>query len=386
MTTIHNKLQFERRYGAALRSHLLRAPHGRSLSQPARSLGNAALALGFDTLDLAHLHDRALAALPSPRQPVDGRDGRSPLLQAWAFFLSALTPIERTNHSARRRTRHPPQLARLLRERTAALLAAQRQTRREIARRKASESQLAQGARDYSRLLAQSRHMREQARRLAHQILLAQEEERKEISRELHDEVAQILAGINVRLAALKQAGSINNRSLNHTIAQTQRLVKQSLETVHRYARELRPALLDDLGLIPALRSYIRDLPGRQGTRILFSAFPGVEALDSTQRTVLYRVAQEALTNVARHAHAQLVTVRIRQLPHAVRLAIHDDGKSFQVERVLASNTRKRLGLLGMRERVEMVGGNFLIESAPGAGTTVRAEIPLRREPRGTSL
>jgi signal transduction histidine kinase len=100
--------------------------------------------------------------------------------------------------------------------------------------------------------------------------------------------------------------------------------------------------------------------------------------LDSARRTVLYRVAQEALTNVARHAQASVVNVSLREIPGAIRMEVHDNGKSFQVQQTLSAKTNQRLGLLGMRERVEMVGGTLTIESAPGQGTTVRAEIPFR--------
>jgi two-component system sensor histidine kinase DegS len=376
--TKNTKIQFAKRYHAALRLNLRQRPSGRLPPRSAGSLGRAAVSLGLDPLDLARVHDRAVAARASPRPLTNGRNGNGPLPQAGVFFLEALTPIEQTHQAAQTAASHAQRLDGVLRERTTALVATRRQMRREIARRKIGERQLVQGAQHYSQLLAQSRRLQDQSRRLAHQILSAQEEERKEISRELHDEVAQILAGINVQLAALKEAAAINSRSLRQRIAQTQRLVEQSVEVVHRYARELRPALLDDLGLSPALRSYIKNLPGRKGLRIRFTAFSGVEVLNNTRRTVLYRVAQEALTNVARHAHARLVTVRIHQIPDAVRLEVHDDGKSFPVDRILASNTSKRLGLLGMRERVEMVGGDFAIESAPGKGTTVRAEIPFR--------
>ena len=98
--------------------------------------------------------------------------------------------------------------------------------------------------------------------------------------------------------------------------------------------------------------------------------------MDTARRTVLYRVAQEALTNVARHAKASRVEVSIQKLRGVARMEIKDDGKSFQVERTLHAKGSKRLGLLGMRERVEMVGGTFCVESAPGQGTTVRVEIP----------
>jgi signal transduction histidine kinase len=145
---------------------------------------------------------------------------------------------------------------------------------------------------------------------------------------------------------------------------------------VHQFARELRPAVLDDLGLIPALHAHLKTVAARQKFKIHLTAFAGVEALDGDKRTVLYRVAQEALINVGRHAQASAVKVSLREIPGAVRLEIHDNGKSFQVPQTLSAKTNKRLGLLGMRERVEMVGGTLVIESAPGRGTTVRAEIP----------
>jgi signal transduction histidine kinase len=110
--------------------------------------------------------------------------------------------------------------------------------------------------------------------------------------------------------------------------------------------------------------------------RIHFTAYAGVEALDSVRRTVLFRVAQEALTNVVRHAAARQATVRILRISDAVRLEIRDDGKSFSAERLLSAKAGGRLGLVGMRERVEMVGGRFKIESTPGQGTTVTANIP----------
>ena len=102
-----------------------------------------------------------------------------------------------------------------------------------------------------------------------------------------------------------------------------------------------------------------------------------MEQLDTARRTVLFRVAQEALTNVARHAQASRVDVNIEKLPDAIRVKISDDGKSFNVESVLQAKGRKRLGLLGMRERLEMVGGQFSVESAPGQGTIICARIPI---------
>jgi signal transduction histidine kinase len=134
---------------------------------------------------------------------------------------------------------------------------------------------------------------------------------------------------------------------------------------------------LDDLGLIPALHSFVKIFSKQTRVHVRLTVYAGVEQLDGVKRTVLYRVTQEALTNVARHAHANRVDIHIQKLRRAVGLTIKDNGKSFQVERVLHAKKNHRLGLLGMRERVEMVGGSLRIESAPGHGTTIRAEIPV---------
>jgi len=148
------------------------------------------------------------------------------------------------------------------------------------------------------------------------------------------------------------------------------------VEIVHQFARELRPAVLDDLGLIPALHSFLKSFTARTGVRTHLTAFAAVEQLDMARRTVLFRVAQEALTNVGRHAKASRVEVNLQKLPAGVGMQVKDDGQSFSVDRSLQTSGGKHLGLLGMRERVEMVGGTFCVDSAPGQGTTVRAEVP----------
>jgi signal transduction histidine kinase len=174
----------------------------------------------------------------------------------------------------------------------------------------------------------------------------------------------------------LKAEATVDTKGLQKKISSTQRLVEKSVDIVHRFARELRPTVLDDLGLIPALHSFVKSFSKQTRVHVRLTVYAAVEQLDSVKRTVLYRVAQEALTNVARHARASRVDVSIQKLPRAVGLTIKDNGKSFQVERVLHAKKNKRLGLLGMRERVEMVGGSLRVESAPGKGTTIRAEIP----------
>ncbi len=370
--------RFYRRYGAALRRHVRQQPRAPASLRGAKLLGSVALALGLDTEALARVHDRALADLAPAPGGSGGRKGEGQTTPAGRFFLAALSPLERTHHAALVAAQQARQLKVRLRLRTTALAGVRLRMRRELARQRKDKATLKQGAHQYSLLLARTRRMQKESRRLAHQVLLAQEEERKEISRGLHDEVAQILVGINVQLAALKVAAALNSRNLQHRITLAQRLVERSVQVVHRYARELRPALLDDLGLIPALRSYIKDMPGRKGLHIHFRAFPAVENFDSLRRTVFYRVAQEALTNIARHARAQTVSVILHPMAEGARLEVRDDGQSFPVDRLLSSRSSKRLGLLGMQERVKMVGGALTILSAPGKGTLVRAEIPYR--------
>ena len=146
-----------------------------------------------------------------------------------------------------------------------ALAVANRELRREIVRRQAVEEALRKSEQHYSQLLEQSRQMQEQLRHLSRQVLSAQEEERKRISRELHDVIAQTLTGINVRLATLKKEATINPKGLERNIARTQRLVEQSVNIVHQFARELRPTVLDDLGLIPALHTFMKDFTARDG-------------------------------------------------------------------------------------------------------------------------
>ena len=256
------------------------------------------------------------------------------------------------------------------------LAAANRKLRQEIVRREAVEAALRVSERKHRRLLNQAHRLQEQLRRLSHGILQAQEDERKRISRELHDDITQTLVGINVHLETLARQATVNPALLKARVARTQRVVAKLLNILHQFARELRPTALDDLGLTVTLRSLLKDFMKRTGIRVQFSASADVEQLDNTRLTVLYRVVQSALANVAKHAHPSQVKVSIRRREDEVRLEISDNGRSFAVARVFQARRNKHLGLLGMRERIEMVGGRFTVESAPGRGTTIRAEVP----------
>ena len=276
-------------------------------------------------------------------------------------------------------TREIRQLKFLLRAKTTSFDALTLRLKAESSKTILIERALRKSEQHHVLLLDQSRQMQAHLRLLTHKVLTAQEDERREISRELHDEIAQTLTGINVRLANLKREAAVNTKGLKGKIAGTQRLVQKSVKIVHRFARQLRPALLDDLGLIAAVSSFINGLKERTHLPITLTTFSELKDLDVKNRTVLYRVAQEALTNVVRHADAKAVKVSFRKLRKTVLMEIKDDGRSFNVQYVLLAKNKRHLGVLGMRERIEMVGGKFKIESGPGKGTLVSAEIPFRR-------
>jgi PAS domain S-box-containing protein len=246
----------------------------------------------------------------------------------------------------------------------------------EIARRKVVEQDLRANRKEQSRLLRQSRLQQKQLRDLSHRILHAQEEERKRISRELHDVIAQSLVGINVHLAMLDQGCLASPEIFRQQISSTRLLVEKAVKIVHDFARELRPTMLDDLGLIPALQVSLKQFMADTGIRVSLKAFAKIDQSKIKVRTVLYRIAQEALTNVARHAKASHVDVSIESVDDVIRMTIKDNGRGFQVSGKAGSTKKNRLGLIGMRERAEMMGGSFQVDSSPGGSTTVQVEIP----------
>jgi signal transduction histidine kinase len=208
---------------------------------------------------------------------------------------------------------------------------------------------------------------------------MVQEKQRKQISRRLHDEISQLLLSINVHLELFTKLAIRRPQGIRRSILPLRRLVEESVQVIHRFARDLRPAMLDDLGLIPALRAYISDFPQPRSLKVEFTADPGVEKLDNDKRTVLYRVAQESLANVVKHARAREAHVKLSKDRQGVSLEVSDNGRAFDPVQFLNSAWGERLGLIGMRERVEMVGGRFEIRSAPGQGTTIRAQVPFAK-------
>jgi signal transduction histidine kinase len=224
--------------------------------------------------------------------------------------------------------------------------------------------------------LAQADHERkerEQLRtRLLEQVITAQEEERKRIARELHDETGQALTSLMVRLQTMNQQCPVPE--LKPQMEEVRQLIAQTLDDVHNLAVELRPSVLDDLGLEAALQRYIQDYRRRFRLEIDLVAVGLDERLPPAAETTLYRIVQEGLTNIARHAQARTASILLERRNGRVRVIIEDDGQGFALQQVAGSG---RLGLYGMRERAELLDGTFTIESKPGQGTSIFVEVPL---------
>ena len=260
------------RYLAALRAHLGRKTLAND--DHAQGLGRAALTNDFVTTDLALMHQHALAVLATSFDFANRHNDS--LKRATDFFTQALVPLNAAHRAARLANRHLRQHNETLRLHTAALSKGKRLLEHEIKRRKTIEESMREEKKQHQMLFLRSQIMQKKLRHLTHQIISAHENERKEISRELHDEVVQTLVGINVQLSALGKGAAVGLHALKIKIARTQRLVENSVNAVHRFARELRPAVLDDLGLIPALHAYSKDLAQRKNIKIHLTAFAGV--------------------------------------------------------------------------------------------------------------
>jgi len=240
----------------------------------------------------------------------------------------------------------------------------------------ASNAKLIKSENRARQLLKRSHLLQNKLRSVSHQILKAQEDLRQEISRELHDKIVQLLIGININLEAFTKTAEIDPQNVRRKFAPVRRKVEKAVDTVHQFARDLRPAMLDDLGFVSTLHSYLKGFSKKTTVEVQLTAFSGIESMSKDKLTMLYRVAQEALTNVDKHAKASAVNVVILRVRGRVSMEIIDNGKAFDVVRSSDSNLTDRLGLTSMRERVEMFGGRFSIVSIPGTGTTVRAEVP----------
>jgi signal transduction histidine kinase len=209
----------------------------------------------------------------------------------------------------------------------------------------------------------------ERYRSLSRRLLEQQEHERGALARELHDQLGQSLFAVSLNLQAIK--GEVSPAS-SARVTESMRAIEKTIEQVQTLAFELRPSTLDEFGLVGALRLLVARHGERTGVSATFNATPPDARAPVEIETACFRIAQEALSNVARHARAGHVEVTLTTQDVALEVTVRDDGVGFNVERL-----RTGLGLVGMGERAELAGGRLDIESAPGAGTTLRARFPL---------
>jgi PAS domain S-box-containing protein len=221
--------------------------------------------------------------------------------------------------------------------------------------------------------VTERKEMAEERAMLARRLVNAQEDERLRVARELHDEMGQDLTALSLGLKTLEDV--IELPDLKQSFAGIRKIVEHMSIQVHHTAATLRPTLLSDLGL----RQAVEDMVATWAERLSVSADAHLEALadplDDEGSVTIYRVVQEALTNVAKHSDASWISVTAQHADGQLRIVVEDDGKGFDTE--IINETRSRcFGLSGMRERLALVGGYFAVESAPGQGTTIYASLP----------
>ncbi len=225
-------------------------------------------------------------------------------------------------------------------------------------------------ARELERRLAENLRARSDLEDLSARLLRAQENERRSLARELHDEVGQSLSAILMETEGAECADEM--RQVQDHLGSIRKLAEKTVAEVRDLALLLRPSMLDDLGLVPALNWHARETNKRTGLNVLIRAEPGADReLPEEHKTCIYRMVQEAINNSARHANARTVEVVVRREAERVLFSVQDDGVGFDTRIV------RGLGMLGMEERVRRLGGHLTIDSQPGRGTLVSAELPI---------
>ncbi len=214
-------------------------------------------------------------------------------------------------------------------------------------------------------------HAQNELKELSARLVKAQEDERRAISRELHDEVGQSLSALLMELGNLAAVAPRNLEPLQRHLESIRKLAESSVNVARNMALLLRPSMLDDFGLVPALEWQAREISKRTGIAVSVEAAGVSDDLPDDHNTCVYRIVQEALHNCARHAQARSARIGVRQESGRIVLSIQDDGKGFDARRV------RGLGLVGMEERVNHLGGTFQVKSEPGCGTVLLVELPL---------
>ncbi len=213
---------------------------------------------------------------------------------------------------------------------------------------------------------------------LLERAVAAQEEERKRIARELHDETGQMLTALAVGLGGIEETIAQNPPLAQKQIAQLKTMTMSSIDSLRQFVADLRPSVLDDMGLVSALRWFAQQYAERTKLQVEFQVTGNKCRLPLRVETVLFRIAQEGLNNVGRHARATQATVRLEFAEQLVTLTVQDNGRGFIVQDILGKQGKQLAwGLLGVQERVELVGGKFSVESVLGRGTTITVQVPM---------
>lgn len=237
------------------------------------------------------------------------------------------------------------------------------------------EARVAERTRELERLNVELRLKDELRGKLLRKTITAQEEERKRIARELHDETCQTLTVLGMQLEAAASAADPSGK-----LAEAKAMSKRTLEEVHRLIFDLRPSMLDDLGLVPALRWFAKRRLEPKGIAVRFELDEVERRLPPEVETTVFRAVQEVLTNVERHAEADSVLVELSIDDDRLEIRVEDDGRGFDPRDVETSESGRGLGLMGLRERMELLGGSATIDAAPDAGTRVTLTVPLSKE------
>ena len=226
--------------------------------------------------------------------------------------------------------------------------------------------------------MTEARRNEEMLRTLTHRVVQAQEAERRLVALELHDNITQHLCAIAARWAALANKLPVREKASRGEVMKLSEMLGQTVEEVQRIARNLRPSVLDEMGLVPALRATCTEFAQRTGVSLKLACKPLTARLPAEAELALYRILQKALENVGKHARARHVRVHLTKQGDMVQLTIKDDGIGFDPDQPPARRKKKRdFGLLRMRERATYVGGALIVKSAPRAGTEIVARIPL---------
>jgi signal transduction histidine kinase len=358
-------------YQGALQEYLAHPDETRL--QQAYELGRAAMNAGLGVFDLIRLHHQALSDGVFPDDP-QAAVRLTPAIEG--FLIEALSPFELAQRGIRRARERLEALNVELAQENEALVQNKAELEKEIALREQTEVALREGKERYFRLFREAQTMEENLHDLSVQVLSAQENDRRRISRELHAEIVQALAAVNVTIALLKkQAGP--NPALQHNVAQAEQLVAHSMETVHDFARELRPATLDHLGVQSALTEHVTQFRRNTGLPVELVTHPDLGQLDEARGEILFRVVQEALNYFSRRgatgvrigftAADGLLVGEILATGVAPVALTDEPGSAKRADRI---------ELLAIQERVRQLGGTFAAETLPHGGR-IRATIPL---------